>query len=325
MTPLRAVFRDFSGVATVLLCGLAGYFLFPDNLALLTRMISVALLVLSLDLVVGYCGVASLGHAALYGMGAYAAGIACLKGVSDPFALVLVGAAAGGVAGVVMGAIMLRTHGLPQLVLSIAIVQLVHEGVNKASAITGGSDGLAGMSPAPLLGRFPFDLWGRSAYLFALFLLVFVLALLVVVARSPFAMLCRGARQDAVRVESLGVPVFPILLRMFAISGAVAGVGGALGAIATQVVGLDSVSFELSANSLVMLALGGVGNLYGALVGSVLFMLVEHVVSSINPFHWMTMIGALMVGVVLAAPGGITGDAAAVWARLLARRDGGGR
>lgn len=317
--------RDLVGIAAVALLGAAAYFLFPDNLALLTRMISIGLLVLSLDLVVGFCGVATLGHAALYGIGAYAAGIACLKGVTDPLALVGIGALSGCLAGVVMGSVMLRTHGLPQLVLSIAIVQLVHEGANKASAITGGSDGLAGMVPAPLFGRFAFDLWGRSAYLFALFVLLAVLSALVVVARSPFAMLCRGARQDPVRLESLGVPVFPTLLRMFAISGAVAGTGGALGAIATQVVGLDSVSFELSANSLVMLALGGVGKLYGALIGTSLFMLVEHVVASINPFHWMTMVGALMVGVVLAAPGGFAGDVAIRLAGMFRRRAGDGR
>lgn len=315
----RRIGRDLLGVALVVVAGLAGYWLFPDNLSFLTRVISVALLVLSLDLITGYCGIASLGQAALYGAGAYAAGIACLHGVTEPFLLILIGAAAGAFAGLLMGALMLRAHGLPQLVLSIAIVQLLHEAANKAYSVTGGSDGLSGMVPAPLFGIFEFDLWGRAAYLFGLALLVVVFVALKLLVRSPFGMVCRGLKEDPLRVSALGIRAFPVLLRMFVISGAVAGMGGALGAVATQVVGLDSVSFELSANALVMLVLGGLGNLYGALIGTVAFMAVEHVVAAINPFHWMTLVGALLIAIVLFAPRGLSGtlDEAA---RLLARK-----
>lgn len=299
--------RDAVGLVLILSVGLAGYWLFPDNLALLTRVIALALLVLSLDLLVGYCGVASLGQGALYGAGAYAAGIACVNGVTEPLTLIAIGAVAGAFAGLVMGAIMLRAHGLAQLVLSIAIVQLFHEMANKASAYTGGSDGLAGLVIDPLLGVFEFDLWGRTAYLFGLALLIAVFVALKLVVSSPFGMLCRGIKEDPVRIGAMGAFVFPVLLKMFVISGAVAGTGGALGAISTQVVGLDSVSFEVSANALVMLVLGGLGSLYGALVGTVVFMGVEHVVSAIDPFHWLTMVGAMLIAVVLAAPGGLSG------------------
>lgn len=318
-TPAHGLGRDLAGLALILAAGLAGYWLFPDNLSFLTRLISIALLVLSLDLIVGYCGIASLGQAALYGAGAYAAGIACLNGVTEPFLLVLIGAGAGAVTGLLAGAIMLRAHGLPQLVLSIAIVQLLHEAANKAAWLTGGSDGLAGMAPAPLFSLFAFDLWGRAAYLFGLGLLVAVFVALKLLVRSPFGMVCRGLKEDPLRVSALGISAFPVLLRMFVISGAVAGMGGALGAISTQVVGLDSVSFELSANALVMLVLGGLGNLYGALIGTVVFMAVEHVVAAIDPFHWMTLVGALLVAIVLFAPRGLSGtlDEAA---RILTRR-----
>jgi branched-chain amino acid transport system permease protein len=221
--------------------------------------------------------------------------------------LIAIGAAAGAVAGLLMGTIMLRAHGLAQLVLSIAIVQLFHEAANKASGYTGGSDGLAGLMISPLFGMFEFDLWGQTAYLFGLALLVIVFVALKFVVTSPFGMLCRGIKEDPIRIRSMGAYVFPVLLKMFVISGAVAGMGGALAAISTQVVGLDSVSFELSANALVMLVLGGLGTLYGALIGTVIFMGFEHVVSAINPFHWMTMVGALLIAVVLAAPGGLSG------------------
>jgi branched-chain amino acid transport system permease protein len=313
--------RDAIGLALIIAAGLAGYWLFPDNLALLTRVIAVALLVLSLDLIVGYCGVASLGQAALYGAGAYGAGIACVNGITEPLTLIVIGAVAGSVAGLIMGAIMLRAHGLAQLVLSIAIVQLFHEAANKASAYTGGSDGLAGFTLSPLFGIFEFDLWGQTAYLLGLVLLVVVFIVLKFVVSSPFGMLCRGIKEDPVRIGAMGAFVFPVLLKMFAISGAVAGMGGALGAISTQVVGLDSVSFELSANALVMLVLGGLGTLYGALVGTVIFMGFEHVVSSINPFHWMTMVGALLIAVVLAAPHGLSG---VLERAFTSRRRGGG-
>lgn len=305
--PPRSLGRDLFGIGLIVVAGLAGYWLFPDNLSFLTRVISVALLVLSLDLITGYCGIASLGQAALYGAGAYAAGIACLNGMTEPFLLILIGATAGAVTGLLSGAIMLRAHGLPQLVLSIAIVQLLHEAANKAYSITGGSDGLSGMAPAPLFGLFEFDLWGRAAYLFGLGLLIIVFIALKLLVRSPFGMVCRGLKEDPLRVSALGISAFPVLLRMFVISGAVAGMGGALGAIATQVVGLDSVSFELSANALVMLVLGGLGNLYGALIGTVAFMAVEHVIAAINPFHWMTLVGALLIAIVLFAPRGLSG------------------
>jgi branched-chain amino acid transport system permease protein len=304
---LRTLGRDLLGLALIALAGLAGYVLFPDNLAFLTRVISVALLVLSLDLIVGYCGLASLGQGALYGAGAYAAGIACLHGVTEPFLLILIGAVAGAAMGLLMGAVMLRSHGLPQLVLSIAIVQLLHEAANKASSVTGGSDGLSGMIPAPLFGVFEFDLWGRAAYLFGLALLILVFAALRFVVRSPFGMVCRGLKEDPLRISALGIRAFPVLLKMFAISGAVAGTGGALAAIATQVVGLDSVSFEISANALVMLVLGGIGHLHGALIGTVIFMALEHVVAAINPFHWMTLVGGVLIAIVLFAPRGLSG------------------
>jgi branched-chain amino acid transport system permease protein len=297
--------------------GIIGYYLFPNNLALLTRIIAIALLVLSIDLVTGYCGVATLGHAALFGAGAYAAGIVSAHyGISDPLLMTLVGAVAGAVAGLVSGLIILRAHGLPQLVLSIAVIHLFHEAANKASSWTGGSDGLSGIMPTALLGLFEFDLWGRTAYVYGLALLLVVFIFLQLLVRSPFGMLARGVREDPFRVSALGASVQSVLLRMYVISGVVAGIGGALSAISTQVVGLDSLSFTLSAESLVMLVLGGTGSLYGALIGTVTFMWFEDVVSAANPFHWLTMVGALLIAVVLFAPKGLYGTAASLAERV---------
>lgn len=307
---------DVIGVAIILLVAVIGYFLFPNNLALLTRIIAAALLVLSLDLVTGYCGVATLGHAALFGAGAYAAGIASAHySINDPLAMLAFGIVAGAVAGLICGVVILRAHGLPQLVLSIALIHLFHEFANKASSWTGGSDGLSGIAPTALLGLYEFDLWGRTAYVFGVVLLAIVFVLLRLIVRSPFGMLCRGIKEDPVRIRSMGASPKIALTKMYVISGAVAGVGGALNAISTQVVGLDSLSFTMSAESLVMLVLGGTGSLFGALTGTVVFMFFEDVVSAANPFHWLTMVGALLIAVVLFAPKGLYGTAAAFVAR----------
>jgi branched-chain amino acid transport system permease protein len=303
--------RDLIGIAVIIAIAAIGYFAFPDNLALLTRMITIALLVLSLDLVTGYCGVATLGHAALFGSGAYAAGILSAHyGINDPLLMMLAGVAGGAVAGLLCGAIILRAHALPQLVLSIALINLFHEFANKASSWTGGSDGLSGIAPDPVFGLFEFDLYGHTAFFFGMALLLIVFVLLRVLVRSPFGMLCRAIKQDPLRIRAMGASPKAALIRMYAISGAIAGVGGALNAISTQVVGLDSLSFTQSAEALVMLVLGGTGSLFGALSGTVIFMLFEDYVSAANPFHWLTMVGALLIAVVLFAPKGLYGTAA---------------
>jgi len=300
--------RDLIAIGCILAVAAAGYFLFPTNLALLTRMIAIMLLVLSLDLVTGYAGVATLGHAALFGAGAYAAGIAASRyGLTDPLAMLGIGAVGGALAGALSGLVMLRGKGLGQLVLSIAIVQLMHEAANKASAVTGGSDGLSGIATAPLLGVFRFDLFGRTAFGLAVGLLIVVFVLLRLLVRSPFGLLVRGIREDPVRVRAMGASVSGALVKLYVLSGAVAGLGGALSALSTKVVGLDSLSFTLSAEALVMLVLGGTGNLFGAMLGTLVFVLFESLVSTITPFHWLTLVGVLLIAVVLFAPRGLTG------------------
>lgn len=299
--------RDAALVAVLLIAALAGYLLMPNMLALQTRIISVALLVISLDLVTGFAGIATLGHAALFGAGAYAAGIAAVQlGIVDPFLMLAVGGIAGAAAGLVSGAIVLRGHGLAQLVLSIAVVQLTHEAASKLAFLTGGSDGLSGINPSPLFGLFRFDIFGRTAFWFAVALLVLVVVVLRAVVRSPFGMICRGIKEDPVRIRAMGASVNGALIRLYILAGLVAGLGGSLSAISTRVVGLDSVSFDLSANALVMLVLGGPGSIGGAVLGTVIFMLFESRISAINPFHWLTLVGALLIAVVLFAPDGLS-------------------
>jgi branched-chain amino acid transport system permease protein len=217
---------------------------------------------------------------------------------------------------VISGALIARFRGLPQLVLSIAVGQLVAALANKLQWLTGGSDGLSGITPGKVFGIYHFDMYSRTAYLFSLAVLMVVFVALSRFVRSPFGLMCRAIKDDDLRARMIGVAVYPRLVIMYGVSGAVAGIGGALTAISTGVVGLDSVSFERSAEVLVMLVLGGAGHLWGALAGAVLFQIFEHIVSAANPFHWMTLVGLLLILIVVFAPKGLIEPVLALARRL---------
>jgi branched-chain amino acid transport system permease protein len=308
--------EEAGGALAIALLGAVGWFLFPDDLAFLTRLIGISFLVLSLDLVTGYCGIATLGHAAQFGVAAYAAGIACVRGVTDPLVLLGIGIFAGAAMGLISGALIARFRGLPQLVLSIAVGQLVAALANKLQWLTGGSDGLSGIEPSKVFGIYGFDMYSRTAFLFSLAVLIVVFVVLSRFVRSPFGLMCRAIKDDDLRAKMIGVGVYPRLVIMYGVSGAVAGIGGALTAMSTGVVGLDSVSFERSAEVLVMLVLGGAGHLWGALAGAVLFQIFEHIVAAANPFHWMTLVGLLLIGIVVFAPQGLIEPVLALARRL---------
>ncbi|MCL2716445.1 MAG: branched-chain amino acid ABC transporter permease [Alphaproteobacteria bacterium] len=285
----------------------AGYFLFPDNLALLTQVVGIGFLVLSLDLVTGYCGVATLGHAALFGIAAYAVGAACARGLTDPIALLAVGMMAGSVAGLMSGALITRFQGLPQLVLSIAIGQLVEALAKKLQFLTGGSDGLSDFVPGRLFGIFAFDIYDRTAFLLSVGVFVITFVLLRRLADSPFGLMCRGIRDDPLRARMIGAAIWPRLVVMYGIAGAVAGLGGALSAMSTRVVGLDSVGFALSGEALVMLVFGGSGRLWGAVLGTVIFMWFKQLVAAHDPYNWILLVGILLILTVVFAPRGLSG------------------
>ena len=286
----------------VIAIGLIAWWALPDQLGLLTRIAITALFVLSLDLVVGIAGLATLGHAALFGAGAYAAGLFALKASGEPLIGLAVGAGAGALLALASGAFLLRYHGFTFLMLTVAVAQIAASLAQKARDWTGGDDGLSGFTMGPLLGRFAFDLEGRTAALYA----IAVLALGLYVARrvvdSPFGLAVRGIHESRARMAALGTPVLRRLLAMYTLAGALAGAAGALSAQTNAIVGLDSLSFALSAEALVMLILGVAGRLHGALIGAVVFTLLHHTAASINPYHWLFIIGAALMVVVLLPP-----------------------
>lgn len=285
--------------AVIAAAGLAGYFLLPDQLGLLTRIAIMALFALSLDLVVGYAGLATLGHAALFGTGAYAAGIAALHWTADPLLGLLIGAAAGVLVAGLSALFLLRYHGFTFLMLTVALAQILQNLASKARDWTGGDDGLSGYLMQPLLGAFEFDFEGRTAFLYALAVLVALYFVARRVVDSPFGLSVLGIHQSRARMAALGTPIRMRLWTVYALSGAIAGVAGALSAQTNGIVGLDSLGFGLSAEVLVMLILGGAGRLHGALVGATVFMVLHHTASSIDPYHWMFVIGGALMLVVL--------------------------
>lgn len=286
----------------LLAVGAAANLLLPEQLGLLTRIFITALFVLSLDLLVGIAGLATLGHAAMFGAGAYAAGIFALRVMPDPLIGLAVGVLAGGLLALASGAFLLRYQGFTFLMLTVAVSQIVLSLAQKARDWTGADDGLSGYTMAPLLGRFEFDLEGRVAAWYALAVLVILFYAARRVVDSPFGLAVRGIHENRARMAALGTPVFARLLAIYTLAGAMAGAAGALSAQATAVVGLDSLSFAVSAEALVMLVLGGAGRLTGALVGATVFMLLHHTAASINPYHWLFAVGLLLMAVVLVSP-----------------------
>ena len=286
----------------VLAVGLLAWWALPEQLGLFTRIAITALFVLSLDLVVGVAGLATLGHAVLFGVGAYAAGIFALRVQVDPMVGLAVGAGAGSLLALASGAFLLRYHGFTFLMLTVAVAQIVASLAQKARDWTGGDDGLSGFTMGPLLGRFAFDLEGKTAALYALAVLAVGLYVARRVVDSPFGLAVRGIHENRARMAALGTPVVRRLLAMYTLAGALAGAAGALSAQTNAIVGLDSLSFALSAEALVMLILGGAGRLHGALIGAAVFTLLHHTAASINPYHWLFIIGAALMAVVLLPP-----------------------
>lgn len=292
------------------------YFARPDHLVLGSQVIITALFALSLDLLLGYAGVVSLGHAAFFGLGAYTAGLLAVHGFGEP----LTGLACAGVvaaaAGYATSFLVVRGKGLSQLMITLGVGVLLYEAASKASSVTGGVDGLSDIAMGHLLGAFPFDLAGKTAYWYSA---VVAFAGFVVVKRivaSPFGLSLRAIREGARRMPAIGAPVGRRLIAVFTIAAGLAGIAGALLTQTTQFVALEVLGFQRSAAVLIMLALGGTGRLYGAFAGTALFMVVQDRLARQDPAYWQFWIGLLLVAVVLFGRGGVLGGLEAARDRL---------
>lgn len=312
---LQSLSRWHTLEITFWLATLLPFVLFPHYLSLASQIAITALFALSLDLILGYAGVVSLGHAAFFGIGAYAAGLFSKFVWGEPFSGLLVGAVLAGLFGYASSFIISRFRHLTLIMLTLGLGLLAFEAANSAHWLTGGSDGLQGISMLPLFGVFKFDLYGYTAYSYSLAALFLVFLGARRLINSPFGLALRGIRENWVRMPAIGADSRAHIRKIYTIAAAIAGLCGAILAQTTENVSLESISFQRSADVLVMLVLGGAGRLYGGLVGAAIFMVARDQFSGIAPQYWYFWIGILLVTVVLVLPNGILGGLSRLFAR----------
>ncbi|QEL25012.1 branched-chain amino acid ABC transporter permease [Bosea sp. F3-2] len=298
------------------LIAFAAFLLFPSHLLLLNEIAILALFALSLDLILGYAGIVSLGHAAFLGMGAYAAGLFAKHVGGDPLAGLVVGMGAAGLLGLVTSPLVLRGTDLTRLMVTLGVALILYELANSFGSLTGGADGLQGITMGPVIGLFDFDLFGRTAYLYSLSVLFVLFLIARRVVHSPFGLSLRAVRDNPLRASASGVPNARRLAAAYTIAAAYAGAAGVLLAQTTQFVSLDVLDFHRSADLMLVLIIGGAGYLYGGLVGAIAFKLLQDAIATFTPQYWMFWIGLFLVLFVLGGREIIHGGIKAVAGRF---------
>ncbi len=294
---------------------LASWLFLPEQALLLNEVAIFGLFALSLDFVLGYAGIVSLGHAAFFGVGAYTAGVLAKHGIGDPLLGLAAAAAVAALVGFASSFLVLRGSDLTRIMVTLSVSLVLFELANRLGWLTGGADGLQGMEIGPILGMFEFDIFGRVGYAYSLVVTFVLLMIARRILASPFGWSVRAVKENALRTASIGIPVNARLVAIYTIAAAYAGIAGGLLAQTTQFVSLDVLAFHRSADVLLMLVIGGVGYLYGGLVGALVFKFMQDSLSSITPQYWQFWIGLLLVIFVLVGRERIFG-----WPRLLFRR-----
>lgn len=300
------------------IAAIAAFYAFPTYLAFGTQLLITILFALSLDLVLGYAGIVTLGHAAFFGAGAYTVGmLASQLGWNEPLSGLLAAAVVAGLIGLVSGLVLLRTHGLTLLMLTLCTMALLEQAANMGAHWTGGFDGIPGLEFGRILGLFSFDvLYFRSQYLYVLVVLLLCFVVVRMLVYSSFGQSLTGVRENLLRMHAVGAPVRARLVTVYTISAALAGVAGGLFTQATGYVNLSALGLERAAGVMIILILGGYGRLYGAFVGAVAYMVLEHMLAKAYPTAWQLGIGVTLILVALYARNGIIGIGEALLRRL---------
>ncbi len=279
--------------------------LLPGHSLLLNEIAIVSLFAISLDLVLGYAGVVSLGHAAFFGFGAYTAALFAKNAMPDPIVGLLVAVAASASLGLVSSVLILRGSDLTRLMVTLGVASILYELANKLDGLTGGADGLQGVVMGPLtvpftaLNGFDFDLPGRTAYAYTLVVLALVLFVSRRLIHSPFGVSLQALRDNRLRASSIGLSVPLRLVAVYTYAGAIAGAAGALLAQTTGFASLDVFDFHRSAEVLLVLVIGGTGYLYGGIFGAIVFKLLHDLISAWTPQYWNFWLGLFLVALVL--------------------------
>jgi branched-chain amino acid transport system permease protein len=279
--------------------GLVAIYFVPDvNIILLGQILIWGLFAMSLDLLLGYRGIPSMGHAAFFGIGAYTAGFLGKYGWTEPISGLVIAMVVAGLVGLAAGRLVQRVSGIALLMVTLSLNLIVYDIAHRMTWLTGGDDGLQGVVIDPVLGLFRFDIFGKTAYWYTL-IVAFVLFLVArALVKSPWGLALLGARENTQRMIMLGAPVERSVTFAFAIAGAMAGAAGALLTQTTQFVSPPTLSFERSADVLVILILGGTARLYGAFIGAFVFLFMRDWLSAVSPVYWYFWIGLLLVVVV---------------------------
>ena len=294
----------------------------PKYSALYAEIASLALFAVSLDLILGYGGIVSLGHAAFFGLGAYTAALFAKHFINDPLIGLGVAGAVAAALGLVTSLLVLRGADLTRLMMTLGVSLMLGELANKLDWLTGGADGLQGVAMGPLLGRFDFDLGGRVGYAYCLTVLAIVFFLSRRLVHAPFGYSLKAIRDNRLRAMGIGIDVNRRLAATYTLSAALAGVAGALVAQTTGFASLDLFDFHRSADVLLVLVIGGTGYLYGGIIGAIVFKLMNDMLSAITPQYWQFWMGLALVVIVLIGHERLARPFAALSARL--SRGGGG-
>ncbi|TWB96981.1 amino acid/amide ABC transporter membrane protein 2 (HAAT family) [Bradyrhizobium macuxiense] len=279
---------------------LACAFLFPSRYLIMTDIVRLGLFALSLDLILGYAGIVSLGHAAFFGVGAYSAGLLALHGIINEPVIALVAAGlVAAVLGFLTSFLVIRGVDLTRLMVTLGIALLLEALAERFSDITGGTDGLQGIEMQPILGLFTFDMFGKTGFFYSLIVLFTLFLLARRVVHSPFGLSLRAIKNNPLRAAAIGVPVNRRLIAIYTLAAFYAGIAGALFTQTTALASLDVFAFERSADLMLVLVIGGTGYLYGGLIGAVVFKMLQELFQSITPQYWLFWIGLVLVVIVM--------------------------
>jgi len=279
----------------------ASIWLFPGKHLILTETAILALFALSLDLILGYAGIISLGQAAFFGLAGYFSGLVAKYGlINDPVLALLAASLIAAALGFITSFLVLRGSDLSRLMVTLGIALMLGEIANRFSNITGGADGLQGVTVAPIFGLFRFDMFGHTGYIYTLIVLFTCFVVARRIVYSPFGLSLRALKGNTLRAAAIGIPVNRRLVAIYTVSAGMAGMAGALLTQTTAFCSLDVFSFERSADLLLVLIIGGTGYLYGGLIGAVIYKFLQDWIASLTPQYWQFWIGFVLVAIVLA-------------------------
>jgi branched-chain amino acid transport system permease protein len=274
--------------------------LLPTRHLILTETVIWGLFALSLDLILGYAGIISLGHAAFFGVGAYAAGLlAKHEIINEPSLALLASALVAAALGFATSFLVLRGSDLTRLMVTLGVSLVCLELANRYGGVTGGADGLQGVTIAPVFGLYRFDMFGHTAYVYCLVVLFILFMLARRIVNSPFGLSLKAIKGNPLRSAAVGIAVNWRLVAVCTLSAAYAGVAGGLLAQTQAFASLSMLSLERSADALLILIIGGTGYLYGGILGALIYRLLQDYLSDLTARYWQFWIGLLLVAIVV--------------------------